>query len=72
MKKRAHKERLELAIQIKEIDRQYAHTSNPELYKKQVELQTKPSTSSQLIQLNANCYSPKGAFTPMVMSLERC
>ena len=41
MKKKAHRERLELANQIKEIDKQYAQVKNPDLYKMRVELQTK-------------------------------
>lgn len=41
MRKRAHHERLELADQIKEIDKQYAQAKNPDLYKMRVELQTK-------------------------------
>lgn len=41
MKRKANKERQELANQIKETDLQYAQHSDPELYKKRVELQTK-------------------------------
>lgn len=41
MKKKAHKERLDLANQIKEIDKRYAQDENPNLYKMRVELQTK-------------------------------
>lgn len=49
MKKKAHRERLELADQIKEIDKQYAQVKNPDLYKTRVELQTK------FDQLNLSC-----------------
>lgn len=41
MKKRAQKERIDLSIQIKEVDQRYAQTKSPELYKKRVELQTR-------------------------------
>ena len=41
MKKKASRERLELAKQIKEIDLQYAQVKDPDLYKKRLELQAK-------------------------------
>lgn len=41
MKKKTHKERLELANQIKELELQYALVKDPELYRKRLDLQTK-------------------------------
>lgn len=41
VRRKSYKERSDLAHQIKEIDKQYAQTKSPDLYKKRLELKTK-------------------------------
>lgn len=63
MKKRAHKEQLDLVNQIKEIDQQYTQVINPEVYKKQREFQTKfnllltQSIERQLLKSKSSFYT---------------